>query len=202
MKSYVELIVLFQKGTVNDAEDVAPVIQPVIFRKPACKVSQLLHQVSLRRYPVPLLDHIHYPPCIVRLHHPKVRAAGLLPFPGIGYIKYIAKPRAVPGIIHQGNSPGAALYIPSHTLIPQVILCTRRRIRTLGIDHQLFMIGIFIKARCRSKKCRPFLPAFCNLDRCLVGHLCIHFCFACHNSPPFLAKEMTARWPPFGFFLF
>ena len=70
MKSYVELIVLLQKRTVNDAEDIAPVIQPVIFRKPARKIGQLLYQISLRRHPVPLLDHIHHPPCIVRLHHP------------------------------------------------------------------------------------------------------------------------------------
>lgn len=64
---------------------------------------------------------------------------------GIGNIKHIAQARSVPGIIYQSNPFRTAPDIAPHFFIPQVILRTGRSVRALGVNHELFLIGVFIK---------------------------------------------------------
>ncbi|WP_418430825.1 hypothetical protein [Blautia sp.] len=79
------------------------------------------------------------------LHLPQIRPTGMFPFPGIRHIEDIAQPQSVSGIINQGNPFGAAPDIPAHLFIPEVIFRAGGSVRTLGINHHLLMIRVFVK---------------------------------------------------------
>ncbi|MDO5545867.1 MAG: hypothetical protein Q4F81_08600 [Eubacteriales bacterium] len=190
---YVKFIVLLQKGIVNDAENVLLVIVPIFICQLSGNTGQLLGKIAVCDT-IAALQHGGHWNDMFWLHGPEPRAAGVFPFPGVRDIKDIAQPWPVPGIVHQGNSPGAALHIPAHPVIPKVILRTSGGIRALGIDHQLLMVGIFVKAGGGSKERRPFLPAAGEPGCHLVGHLCIQFCFTRHGfEPPFVPYKEKGR---------
>ena len=92
---------------------------------------------------------------------------------GVGNIKDITQARSVPGIVHQSDSLGAAPYIPAHLFIPQIVLRTGGGVRSLGIDHQLLVERVLVKAGSSSEKPCPFLPAPRELRCHLLRHLCI-----------------------------
>ena len=62
---------------------------------------------------------------------------------------------------------------PAHLFIPQIVLCTGGGVRTLGVDHQLLMERVLVKAGSSSEKPCPFLPAPRELCCHLLRHLCI-----------------------------
>ena len=92
---------------------------------------------------------------------------------GVGNVKDITQARSVPGIIHQSDSLGTAPYITAHLFIPQIVLRTGGGVRSLGIDHQLLMERVLVKAGSSSEKPCPFLPAPRELCCHFVRHLCI-----------------------------
>ena len=92
---------------------------------------------------------------------------------GVGNIKNIAQAGPVPGIVHQSDPFGTAPYIPAHLFIPQIVLCTGGGVRSLGIDHQLLVERVLVKAGSSSEKPCPFLPAAGELGCHLLRHLCI-----------------------------
>ncbi|GCB29230.1 hypothetical protein KGMB03357_08910 [Anaerotignum faecicola] len=107
------------------------------------------------------------------LQLPQPGSAGMFTGSGVRNIKNIAQAGPVPGIVHQSDSLGAAPYIPAHLFIPQIVLCTGGSVRALGIDHQLLMERVLVKAGSSSEKPCPFLPASRELRRHLLRHLCI-----------------------------
>ena len=107
------------------------------------------------------------------LQLPQPGSAGMFTGSGVGNIKNIAQAGPVPGIVHQSDSLGAAPYIPAHLFIPQIVLCTGGSVRALGVDHQLLMERVLVKAGCRSKEPCPFLPASSELRCHFLRHLCI-----------------------------
>ena len=133
------------------------------------------------------LQHGRHRPDMLFLQLPQPGSAGMFTGSGVGNIKNIAQAGSVPGIVHQSDSLGAAPYIPAHLFIPQIVLCTGGSVRALGIDQQLLMERILVKAGGGGQKSRPFLPAACELGRHMVGHLPVKFCFGWHGCcPPFV----------------
>jgi hypothetical protein len=86
------------------------------------------------------------------LQRPQNDRAGVLPGAGVRYIENIAEPRAVAVGIQQGDALCAAFDIATHSLVPEVILCAGGGIRSLGMDHQLLMVGILVKPAGGSQK--------------------------------------------------
>ena len=70
-----------------------------------------------------------------------------------------------------GDDLGTAPYITAHLFIPQIVLRTGGGVRSLGIDHQLLMERVLVKAGSSSEKPCPFLPAPRELCCHLVRHL-------------------------------
>ena len=196
----VVLIVLLQKGTVNDVENVLPVIRPVFFRQTGSHIGQLLGQVAAA-YVIVSLQHRHDRRGVFLVHRPQPGGAGVFTSAGVGNIKHIPQPGPVPGIIHQGDALGPAPHIPAHAVVPQVVLGAGGGVRALGVDHQLLMERIFVKPGGGGEKARPLLPAAGELPRHLVGHLRVLFCFGWHgvlSSFLVLYKSRAARRPPCG----
>ncbi len=127
------------------------------------------------------LQHGRHRPDVLFLQLPQPGGTGMFTGAGVGNIKHIAQPGSVAGIIHQGNTLGATTHIPAHLVVPQAILSTGGGIRALGVDQQLFVEWIFIKAGGSSEKGCPFLPAAHKLGRYLFGHLSVKFCFGWHG---------------------
>ena len=181
----VELIILLQKRAVNVVEDVLPVVEPVFIRQLPGNAGQLLGQIRVCHAVLPF-QHGGNRDHMLRLHGPQPGAAGIGSRSGVGDIKDIAQAGTVPGIVHQGDAFGAAPDIPAHFFIPQVIFRTGGGVRALGVDQQLFVVGVLIKPGCRGQKRRPFLPAGRQPDRRLICDLCELFCLIWHGVvPPF-----------------
>ncbi|MSS36025.1 hypothetical protein [Clostridium porci] len=170
--SDVEIIILFQKGIVNDAEDVAPVVVPVFIHKLRRDTLQLIGKTVFtgniktafqrRRHHIPML----------RLIFPKVRAARVLAA-CVGYIEYISQLGIISGSVNEGNTLAAAPYIPAHLFVPEVIFRTGRSFRALGENHKLFIVGVLIQPCSGGQKRRPLLVASRDLPRRVVCHLCV-----------------------------
>ena len=171
--SDVEIIILFQKGIVNDAEDVAPVVVPVFIHKLRRDTLQLIGKTVFtgniktafqrRRYHIPML----------RLILPKVRAARVLAAACVGYIEYISQLGIISGSVNESDTLAAAPYIPAHLFVPEVVFRTGRSFRALGENHKLFVVGVLIQPRSGGQKRRPLLVASRDLPRRVVCHLCV-----------------------------
>ena len=113
----VVLIVLLQKGTVNDRENIPPVVSPVFLRQFGGHIGQLLGQVAAAHIIVSL-QHRHDRRGVFLVQRPQPGGAGMFTGAGVGNIEHIAQPESVTGIVHQGDTLGAAPHIPSHPVVP------------------------------------------------------------------------------------
>ncbi|WP_243122521.1 hypothetical protein [Clostridium sp. KNHs216] len=76
---------------------------------------------------------------------PKERAAGIVPASRVGNVKDIPNSRPVAGGVDEGDPLAAAPDIPAHFFIPKFIPGAGRGVGTLGENHELFMVRIFVK---------------------------------------------------------
>ena len=191
LHSDVILIIFLQKGTVNDVEEVLLMLRPVFLSQFPGYLGKLSGKVIAGNI-IGTLQHGLHGIKMALLQLPQPRGTGMFTGSGVGNIEHIAQAGSVPGIIHQSDPLGTAPYISAHLFIPQVVLCTGGSVRALGIDQQLFMEWILVKAGSGGQKSRPFLPAACELGCHMVGHLPVKFCFGWHgvlSSFQFWVKE-------------
>ena len=191
----VVLIVLLQKGTVNDIENVLPVFRPVFLRQFGGHVGQMLGQITAANIVV-ALQHRHDRRGVFLAHLPQPGGAGMFTGAGVGNIEHIAQAGPVAGIVHQGDALGAAPDIAAHAVIPQVVLGAGGGVRALGVDHHLLMERILVEAGGGGEKARPFLPAAGELDCHLLRHLRVLFSFGWHgclSSLLFWIKEKAGN---------
>ena len=87
----VVLIVLLQKGTVNDRENIPSVVGPVFLRQLGGHIGQLLGQVAAAYIIVPL-QHRHDRRGMFLVQRPQPGGAGMFTGAGIRNIKHIAQP--------------------------------------------------------------------------------------------------------------
>ena len=170
--SDVKLIIFLQKGTVNDIEEVLLMLRPVFLSQFSGYLRELSGKVITGNI-IGAFQHDLHGIQMALLQLPQPGSAGMFTGSGVGNIKNIAQAGPVPGIVHQSNSLGAAPYIPAHLFIPQIVLCTGGGVRTLGVDHQLLMERVLVKAGSSGEKPCPFLPAPRELRCYLLRHLCI-----------------------------
>ena len=164
--SYVELIVSFQIGTVNDVDDIFFIFFPVIPGKRSGNGLELIHQGGIA-YTVMVFQRSVNSVHMLFSEFPKERCQGILPGTGIRYIKNISDSRDICCRVNQRDSLGAAPDIPAHSFVPKSVLCTGCRIRALRKDHELFMVGILIQTGSSLQKCSPVLitarDPFCRI---------------------------------------
>ena len=158
---------------------------PVFVCQFAGKISKLLCQSIFTGNIISLFDHGLNRCNMALFHRPEERTTGVLTLTGIRNIKHITKSHTITAVIQKCNAGRTSTHIATHTLIPQFIICTGRCIRTLGIDQQLLMVGIFVQTGCSCQERCPFLPTSCKTDSLFICHLSIFFCFCRHGCTSF-----------------
>ncbi len=190
--SDVEIIILLQKTIVNDVEDVTLVFHPILVGKLDRNLFKLVGKAMLAGNLISVLQSRRNRVLMLRAVLPEIELTGVFTPASVRNIKYIFQTRPVTAVINEGNSLGAAPYIPAHGVIPKVIIRTGRSIGPLGENHHLLREGVFIKPRRRSQKGRPPLVAASQPGRDALGHLCIALQFTRHPRPPRLQNPGTA----------
>ena len=174
------IIVLLQERTVNDVEEVPPMILPIFPGQLSGHVDNLLGQI-VSRCSIAALQHGGDRSFVLFLQLPQPGGAGMLTGSSVRNVEHIAQPGTVAGIVHQGNALGPTPHIPPHLVIPKVVLGTGGSVRPLGIDHHLILERVLVKTGSRGKKSRPLLPAIGEFGCNLIRHLRIHFRFGRHG---------------------
>lgn len=183
--SDVEIIITFQKGTVNDADNIAPVVVPVFIYKLRRHTLHLIGKSVFTGNVEALLQRRRYHLTMLLPVFPKIRAARVLAAAGIGNIEYISEFGLVAAGIHKGDALAASPHIAAHLLIPKVVFRAGRGFRALGENHEQFIVGVLIQPCGGGQKCRPLLVASRDLLRRAVCHLRIELYFTRHPYPPF-----------------
>lgn len=185
----VKFIIFLKKRTVNDIAEVLLMLIPVFVRQFCGHICKLLGEVIAADF-VGTLQHGRYGIHVPFLQLPQPGGTGMFTGSGVGNIEHIAQAGAVPGIVHQSDTLGAAPHIPAHFFIPQIIFRAGGSVGALGIDQQLFMERVLVKAGGGGQKSRPFLPAAGELGRYMVGHLPVKFCFGWHD----VLSSLRVKW--------
>ena len=170
------VIIRRQERTVNDIENVLPVVVPILGGQGHGDDLQLLHKAAVAGDLIGLLQRSGHCRQVHFFQRPQPGRTALPPGAGVGDVKDIPQRRAVSAVVHKGNTSRPALDVPTHAVIPEVIRRTGRSVRPLGVDHELIQIRILIKPGGSLQKSRPStgLP---QLHRRMVGHLRVEFVF-------------------------
>lgn len=113
----VEIIVLLQERTVNDIAEVLLMLVPILTCQLSGYIGKLLGEI-ITRNAIVALQHGRHRPNVLILQLPEPGSAGMFAGAGVGNIEHIAQPGPVAGIVHQGDTLGAAPHIPAHFFIP------------------------------------------------------------------------------------
>ncbi|MFQ7105784.1 MAG: hypothetical protein ACLRQ4_11325 [Neglectibacter timonensis] len=148
-RSDVVLIILHQKGILNDVDDVLSEVIPILRSQLTGNLLQLGFQAVVSgRYAVGLLQRLHNRLAVLVLHRPQFHRAGVSATAGVSHIENIAQAGLIAVVHNQSNALGTTLDIAAHPLIPEVILGTGRGLRSLLVNHQLLMVGVLVEPCC------------------------------------------------------
>ena len=193
--SDIEIIIFFQEGIVNDAEDVALVLCPVFIGKLGSYLLQLVGKTVLSGNTIGFFKSCYHRCFMFRTVLPEIELPGVFTPAGLGNIKHIFKARPVTTVIQESNSFGTAPHITAHRIVPEVIFCAGGSIRPLGKNHHLLRERILIKPGSGGQKRRPPQVAAGQPGGHLFGHLCIALQFTRHPYPPYHQSPGTAPVP-------
>ncbi|MBR4960090.1 MAG: hypothetical protein IKY52_04260 [Clostridia bacterium] len=135
--------ILLQERIVNDADDVTAVVVPEFFGKIDCDFFKYFGERYVC-HTVILIERIEYRIQVFLFHPPQVHRTGVLPGSGIGKVIDIFQFRGIGFIINQRNPFCPPADIPAHGFAPCIIIRTGGGIRPLGVDHELFVVGVFV----------------------------------------------------------
>ena len=164
-------IIPIQKGTVNDVENVLLMGIPIIVHQESGDMFQQIREADSTADFKAIFQRRRDDAFMLVPVLPKERAASIFAAARVRYIEHIFQSGIIAAGIDQGNALGAAPHIAVHLFVPQLIIGAGRRIWTLGVDHQLLMVGVLIQPRSGGQKGRPLLVASGYLLRCVVCHL-------------------------------
>ena len=170
-RAHVEIIIIIQEGSVNDTEDVVLIVVPILIHKLGGDAFKLLRKTVFGAHIEATLQGGGHGVIVFVLILPKIRAAGLLPASGIGYVEHIFEPGVVAAGVDERDALAPTPDIAPHGFVPEIVVRASRGLRALGVDHELLMVGVLVKPRRRSEKARPRLQASGELPGRLIGHL-------------------------------
>ncbi|MST91361.1 hypothetical protein FYJ76_05320 [Ruthenibacterium lactatiformans] len=179
-RSDVEIIILFEKRIINDADDVPCIGIPILTCQSGSDLFKLRHKAVFTGNIVGTFQGRRYRIGIFLPVVPAPHGDRVFPASGVGHIKDVPQAWIVAAGVDQGNSFGATAHIAPHAVIPEVVFRTGNGIGTLGIDHELFIERILVEPCRRLQKAGPASIAAGDLPRGVIGHLRIELKFAWH----------------------
>ncbi|MBQ3591608.1 MAG: hypothetical protein II979_06665 [Clostridia bacterium] len=176
--------ILLQKGIVNDADDVTAMIVPEFVGKIG---SDFLKNIMERyiRHAVILLKRIEHRIHVFLFHPPQVHRTGILTCSGVGKIIHIFQLWCIGIMINQSNPFGATADVPAHGFVPCIVICTSGSIGTLGVDHELFVVGVLVQPGGSVEKGSPVFQTVSKLSGGLLCQFSVILQFILrHPCPP------------------
>ena len=155
MDAYGIVIIRRQERTVNDVENVFPVVAPILGGQGRGDNLQLHHKATVAGDLIGLFQRRGHCRQVRLLQRPQPGRTALPPCAGVGDVKDIPQHRATPAVVHKGNTSRPAFDIPPHAVVPKIIRRTGRGVRPLGVDHELIQIRILIEPGSSLQKSRP-----------------------------------------------
>ena len=122
---------------------------------------------------------------MLRAVFPEIGAAGAFGAAGICHIKYIFQLRSVPGVVNEGDALCASANIAPHSLVPQFVVRAGGSVGPLGVDHELFVVWVFVQPCGGGKKIRPALIAAGYLRGHVVCKLAVLLQYGCQFDVSF-----------------
>ena len=155
LDTYRELIVPLKKRSVNDAEYVAAVVQPVFVRE-LCRYNfKLLGKADARLNTETRLDRGYDRASVFTVHLPWLKRARVFPRARVRDVENIPQPRCIARAVNERDPLGSAPHIPPYPPRPDVVLRTSRSVRALGVDEYLIGERILVVARHGAEKRCP-----------------------------------------------
>lgn len=96
---------------------------------------------------------------MLRTVFPEVGVTRVFSFSGVCYIENIFELGSITGVVNEGDSLCAPSNVATHALVPQLVVCTGRGLRPLGVDHELLVVGVLVEPGGGGKKVCPALIA-------------------------------------------
>ena len=155
-------------------------IIPVIHSKPESGIFNLVGQPAVTFQSLRNRIRVSF------FHSPELNITGIGARSGVRNIENIADFRVISRIVKQCNSGRTAPHVPSHAAIPRLVIRAGSRVGTLGVDHELLMVRIFVQPCRRCQKCLPAFSAVCEHPLSSDGKLRESLVFSRHSVPPIL----------------
>ena len=156
----VVFIIFFEERTVNDTAEVALMLLQPVFDQLSGNGLQLESKAHASGNAEALFQRRGHAVLMLRSILPKKRAAGIRAAACVGYVENVFHPWVVPRAVDQRDALRAAPHIAVHGLVPDLVAGAGGRLRLLGEDQKLLVIGVLIQSGRCFKKCRPCLEAF------------------------------------------
>ncbi|MBQ8402719.1 MAG: hypothetical protein IJX14_12415 [Clostridia bacterium] len=176
--------ILFQKRICNDADDVTIMVIPEFFGQSY----RYFFKNSVQRkifQAVILLKRIEYRIHVFLFQPPQIHRTRVLPGSCVGKIVHIFQFRGFRIMINQRNPLRATADIPAHGFVPCIVVRTGSCFGTLGINHELFVVGIFVQPGGGIEECSPVLQTVGELSGGSLGEGGVIFVFGFgHPCPP------------------
>ena len=135
--SYVEVIVLLKRGTVNDVEDVPAVAHPILVHKQRGCGLKLRSEAHASLCAEAVLERRRDRLDVPSVYLPRRKRARAAPGAGVGDVEDVAEPRRVAGVVPERDALRAAPDIAAHGVVPHLVTCAGRSPRPLSVDHKL-----------------------------------------------------------------
>ena len=141
----IEVIILFQKTSVNDVGQFIFMVVPIFLRKLGGDLLQLVCKTIFTGDTIAALQSGGHGLLMLRSVLPQPGTAGVLPLAGVRHVKDIPHLVFAGAGINEGDPLGSPHNIPAHLLIPQVVVGAGCGVRALGVNQQLLREWIFLK---------------------------------------------------------
>ena len=132
------------EGVTDDGEDIPLIVLPVFLRKLRRDALKLVREPSFSVHTVAAFQHGAYRVRVFRPVFPQVAALWKFSAARVRHIEHIPKPRPFAAAVDEGDALGAPADIPAHLFVPEVVLRAGGGVRTLGVDHDLLGVGVFV----------------------------------------------------------
>ena len=171
LDAYRELIVPLQERSVNDAEYVPAVVQPVFVRELCRHDFKLFGEADARLDAETSLECRGDSAGVFTVHLPWLKRARSSARAGVRHVENVAQTWRIAGIIHESNALGTATHIPPHAPSPHVVTGTSTRVWPLGVNEQLVGEAVLVVAGHGVNKRRPRLITVCDAAERIMGKL-------------------------------
>lgn len=153
--SDVEIIILLKERIFNDVKNVALMVVPVFVGKLRGDLFKLIGKIAVAGNVIIAFQHGGHGVAVFWAIIPQIDAAGIVSAACVGYVEHIAQAGLIAGGVDDGYTFAAAPDIALHFLVPKIIFRAGCGFGTLCVDHELFIVRVFIEPRGGGQKVRP-----------------------------------------------